>query len=578
MRTCLTLFLLLALCACQATQPIDRTPEAATGRQQKKTVVAQHYMAVTANPYASRVAADILASGGSAVDAGIAAILVLNLVEPQSSGLGGGAFLLYYDAGSGEVQSYDGRETAPRAAPQDLFYDAGRPLAFQQAVAGGRSVGVPGLLRSLELAHRQHGRLRWAELFKPAIRLAEQGFIVSPRLAGLVSGHGFKKLQRQKTARDYFFPGGEPIQAGQILKNPQFAATLRIVAAAGADSFYNGKLAERIIETVQQDANPGYLEPEDFAAYRAVEREPVCATFYANRVCGMGPPSSGGITNLQMLGLLEELDIASQPANSPQAIHLFAQAGRLAFADRAAYIADPDFVSVPTAGLLDRGYLRHRAGTVSLQRDQGKAVAGVPGQLTGAPQAGYNTEQPGTTHLSIVDRYGNALAMTASIEQGFGCGLMVGGFLLNNELTDFSFAWKDKQGKEIANRVEGGKRPRSSMAPTLVFDPQGRLKMALGSPGGSRIIPYVAQVLTATLAWRQDIQTAINQPHYTHTNGNSLDLEKGTPLEHLVPQLTRYGYQPRLRDLNSGLHGIMVTPEGLHGGADPRREGVALGD
>ncbi len=566
--------LLIIPLACRNRPVIDRSPEAHTGQSNQQLVTAKSYMVATANPYASAAGQRILQSGGSAIDAAIAVNMVLTLVEPQSSGLGGGSFILYWDQQLDRLHSYDGRETAPHSVQPDLFFDAGKPLSFQQAVAGGRAVGVPGLLRNLELTHHKHGRLPWAELFSEAIELAENGFSVSPRLSRLLAGPSRNKLLRNQAAHDYFYPQGQPLQAGQRLQNPQLAKTFRLLAAQGAKALYQGELARQIIQTVREDANPGQLALTDLANYRARERDPLCQPFYRYQICGMGPPSSGGISLLQLLSLLEQVGIDQQQPGSPQTIHLFAQAGRLAFADRDRYIADPDYSEVPIRGLLDPEYLRQRAKRIDPQQDSGKSVAGLTDVY---PLAGYSPEQPGTSHMSIIDRYGNALAQTASIEQEFGCGLMVGGFLLNNELTDFSFAWQDTSGGVIANRVEGGKRPRSSMAPTMIFDQKDKLKMVIGSPGGSRIIPYVAQTIVGTLVWRQDIQTAINQPHYLHMNGASLELEKDTPLVQQKPALEERGYRVTIRDLNSGLHGIMISEDGLAGGADPRREGLVLG-
>ncbi|MCF6179668.1 MAG: gamma-glutamyltransferase [Geopsychrobacter sp.] len=577
---CLLGLILLALSGCgNVPLSIDRTPENATGRTEQQLVRAHSYLLVSANPYASRAGQQILRKGGSAIDAAIAINMVLTLVEPQSSGLGGGSFILYWDQQDQTLHSYDGRETAPHSVDADLFNSADKPLSFQQAVAGGRAVGVPGLLKNLELAHQKHGRLPWAQLFAPAIKLAENGFIVSPRLSKLLQGDARRKLQRNAQARNYFYPHGEPLTTGQKVKNPQLAATLRLLATQGSKAFYQGEIARQITKIVQQDANPGQLRRADLISYRALERKPLCAPFYDYQVCGMGPPTSGGLTLLQMLTLLQATGIDKQQAANPQAIHLFAQAGRLAFADRAAYIADPDFIPVPVQGLLDPDYLKRRASLIDPQHDSGPVTAGHPPELNGNIwSSGYNPEQPGTSHMSIIDRYGNALSQTASIEQGFGCGLMVAGFLLNNELTDFSFAWKDQQGKPIANRVEGGKRPRSSMAPTMVFDHEGRLKMVIGSPGGSRIIPYVAQTIVSTLIWQQDIQTAINQPHYLHRNGAMLELEADTALAAYQTELMRRGYHISMRQLNSGLHGIFVEQHGYSGGADPRREGLVLGE
>lgn len=575
----LCLFLcLLVLTGCSALPHTDRPPEASTDRTQQQRVRADSCLVAAANPYATQAGKLILQQGGNAVDAAIAVNMVLTLVEPQSSGLGGGSFILFWDKATSILHTYDGRESAPKNAGPELFYSAGKPLPFQRAVAGGRAVGVPGLLKNLELAHRRHGHLPWADLFHEAIRLAENGFIVSPRLSQLLAGSSKTKLLRNDQARAYFYPEGKPLTAGQLVKNRPLAQTFRQLASRGADAFYSGEIARHIVQAVRQDTNPGGLTLDDLANYRALERDPVCGSFFDHRVCGMGPPSSCGITLLQMLALLERTGINRQQPASPQTIHLFAQAGRLAFADRALYIADPDQVAVPTNGLLDPLYLAQRARLIPPEKDAGPALAGIPdGRLSSRPQTGYSPEQPGTSHMSIIDRYGNALSQTASIEQGFGCGLMIDGFLLNNELTDFSFAWQNRSGHEIANRVAGGKRPRSSMAPTMVFNENSQLKMVIGSPGGSRIIPYVAQTIVGTLVWQQDIQTAINQPHFLHMNGATLELEAGTLLEEQKAALEERGYRVKMRDLNSGLHGIMIDDEGLEGGADPRREGLVSG-
>ncbi len=570
---------LVLLVGCRAMPTIDRTPEGATGLIPRKLVRAESYMLATANPYASKAGYRILQRGGSAIDAAVAVSMVLTLVEPQSSGLGGGSFMLYWDQQTQKLQTYDGRETAPQNVGPDLFFSEGKPLGFQQAVAGGRAVGVPGLLKSLELAHRKYGRLPWRELFSAAIRLAETGFRVSPRLNRLLGGRSRNKLLRNSVARDYFYPDDQPPVVGHLLKNPRLAESLRQIATRGSAAFYSGAIARHMVQTVQQDRNPGQLSLHDLTRYLALERTPVCSSFYAYRVCGMGPPSSGGISVLQMLTLLEAAAIDKQQAGSLRAIHLFSQAGRLAFADRALYIADPAYADVPTQGLLDPAYLKKRARLIDPVRDTGKAVAGSPPGTKSHPlQTGYNPEQPGTSHISIVDSYGNALALTASIEQGFGSGLMVDGFLLNNELTDFSFAWQNQDGRAIANRVAGGKRPRSSMAPTMVFDQNTKLKLVIGSPGGSRIIPYVTQTIVNSLVWQQNIQTAINQPHYLHRNGAELDLEKGRGLDKLKPSLEKLGYRVSIRDLNSGLHGIVVNGQNLEGAADPRREGLVIGE
>lgn len=565
---------------CLLAQPLDRTPEQATGRTSKRQAAASSFMVSTANPYASQVAYRTLKRGGSAADATVAAAMVLTLTEPQSSGLGGGGFILHWDQQNNRLQSFDGRETAPQSAQEDLFLAQGRPLGFLQAVAGGRAVGTPGLLQSLFLLHSQHGKLLWADLFSEAIRLAEEGFEVSARLAAFLQNPTNRaRLQRNPDAAAYFFPEGKALKAGQLRKNPQLGLSLRWLAHTGTSAFYRGQIAREIVRAVQQDENPGSLSLSDLARYQALEREPVCGPYAGYRVCSMGPPSSGGVTLLQILGLLEQTDIARHPPLSRQAIHLFAQAAQLAFADRNRYLADSDFVPVPLKGLLDRGYLQQRARLIDRHKNRGNKTAGTPpGSAQNPRLEGQNLEQPGTSHLSIVDSAGNAVAMTASIEQAFGSGIMVRGFLLNNELTDFSFRARGQTGELIANRVQGGKRPRSSMTPTMVFDQKHRLKLVIGSPGGSRIIPYVAQTLLGVLSWKMSIQQAIDQPHHLHRNGKNLDLERGTALTGLKAPLEALGYRVEIRTLNSGLHGILLTEKGLQGGADPRREGLVLGD
>ena len=535
-------------------------------------------MIAAANPYAAQAGHDMLARGGGAVDAAIAAQLVLNLVEPQSSGIGGGGFMLSYDARDGSVIAYDGRETAPAAVTPKLFMDSdGAPLKFFDAVIGGRAVGVPGLLAMLKLAHERHGKLPWAVLFEPAVILAEQGFSLSPRLHKLIGKA--RGLGRYATARSYFFTAdGLPIPVGTRLANPAFAATLRSIAAGGAAAFYRGDIAADMVAAVRAAAdNPGLMSLADLAAYDAKPRQPVCAGYRQWRVCGMGPPSSGGVTTLQILGLLEGFDLAALAPGSVAAVHLISEASRLAFADRARYLADDDFQPVPVRGLLDKGYLASRAAAIDPESSMGRASPGEPPFRNG----GLGADDPGgegfsTSHIAVIDSDGSAVSMTSSIESAFGSRIMVRGFLLNNQLTDFSFR-PDIDGVAVANRVEAGKRPRSSMAPTLVFDGDGRLKLSIGSPGGSRIIGYVTQSLIALLDWRLDLRTAIALPHHVNRNG-PIDLEEGTPLAALGPALVRLGHEVRITPLVSGLHGVAVTGQGLEGGADPRREGVALGD
>ena len=559
-------------------------PEGATGRQERVAVKAQQQMVVAANPLASQAGLAVLRQGGNAIDAAIAVQGVLTLVEPQSSGIGGGGFLVYYDAAQKRVITYDGRETAPAAAKPDRFLDsAGKPLAFYDAVIGGKSVGVPGLLQMLNLAHREQGKLPWRDLWQPAIALANQGFPISPRLHSLLAKDKF--LKQNPVAQNYFYQSnGEPKPLGTLLKNPDLAQVLQTVADQGVASFYQGSLAAELVQTVT--AAGGDLTLEDLSQYQARSRPPVCGNYRNYQVCGMGSPSSGGLTILQMLGILSNFDLKGMKPDTAAAVHLFSEAGRLAFSDRSVYMADSDFVPVPVAELLNPQYLRERSQLINPQRSLGTAT---PGQLptTQAGGIGQGGEFPSTTHISIVDHFGNAVSMTTSIEDAFGSRLMVRGFLLNNQLTDFSFT-PEVEGKPVANRVQPGKRPRSSMSPTLVFDnplpnqpnqPQlePQLSMVIGSPGGSSIINYVAKVLVATLDWGLDIQQAISLPNFGSRNG-ATELEAGTTITEVKSTLEGLGHRVQVMDLNSGLHGITVNPEGLIGGVDPRREGQAIGD
>jgi gamma-glutamyltranspeptidase/glutathione hydrolase len=536
-----------------------------------------NFMVAAANPHAVGAGIEILEAGGGAIDAAVAVQLVLGLVEPQSSGIGGGAFMLYFDAARRKIASFDGRETAPAAATTALFLDAtGNKMKFWDAVVGGRSVGVPGVPRMLELAHRTHGKLPWARLFEPAIRLAKQGFEVSPRLSGLIARD--KYLKRYPATGAYFHTAtGEPLPAGHILKNPEYAATLRAIAEGGADAFYKGDIARDIVGVVRGALdNPGMLSEEDLAAYEAKSRPPVCVAYRGNKVCGMGPPSSGGLTVGLILGILQHSDMDKLVPGSVDAEHLFIEAARLAYADRALYMADSDFVSVPVRGLLDPDYLKQRAGLIDGEKSMGKADAGTPPEKKTELRAPGNTlEIPSTSHFSIVDAKGNAVSMTTSVESAFGSRMMVGGFLLNNQLTDFSFQ-PERDGKPVANRVEPGKRPRSSMAPTIVLGPNDGLRLVTGSPGGSRIINYTARSVMAVLDWNLDPQWAVTRGHVISRNGK-VDLEEGTFFDEFKVGLESLGHEINVRKLNSGLHVILAENGKLYGGADPRREGIAAG-
>ncbi|MEX0638758.1 MAG: gamma-glutamyltransferase, partial [Burkholderiales bacterium] len=519
-------------------------PEAESERVERRAAYAKRFMVAAADPRAVDAGLQMLRAGGSAADAAIAAQLVLGLVEPQSSGLGGGAFALTWTEKERRVRSYDGRETAPAAAKPDRFVDRhGNPEQFMAAVMSGRSVGVPGVPRLLELLHREHGRLPWARLFEPAIRLAQKGFTKTRRLARL--------LEREPQMRPFF--------AGARIVNPEYAATLRELAHEGAGAFYRGPIAADIVRAVDAD-----LALADLAAYRVIERDPVCGQYRGQRICGMGPPSSGAIGVLQILGILERTNFRRAAPGSAEAVHLFSEAARLAYGDRARHVGDPDFNRVPVARMLAPAYLEARARLIG-ERSMGYAL---PGTL--------DPETPGTSHLSVVDGDGDAVAMTTSIEMGFGSRILVRGFLLNNQLTDFSFR-PEFLGQPAVNRVQGGKRPRSSMAPTLVFGREGKLHMVLGSPGGLAIINFVAKTLVATLDWRMDIQQAISAPNFGSTNGPTF-LERGTEYEALGDALAERGHVLNFARLTSGLHGIERVPSGWRGGADPRRAGLAAGD
>ncbi|MFD0858237.1 gamma-glutamyltransferase [Roseovarius aquimarinus] len=538
-------------------------------------VEAEDWMIVTAHPLASRAGARVLREGGSAADAMVAAQLVLGLVEPQSSGLGGGAFLVWYDARSGALTTLDGRETAPQGVSPTLFQQGGAPMGFFEAVVGGRSVGVPGTPMLLAEAHARWGRLDWADLFTEAQDHAANGFEVSPRMAASIAANA-DTLDRFPATRDYFLPGGRALTAGERLSNPDYAETLALFATEGPAPFYTGEIARKITRAVQSaPGNPGTLGLLDMILYSVKERPAVCAPYRGHGVCGMGPPSSGALAVGQTLGALAAYDLAALGPDAPDARRLIGDASRLAFADRGRYVADPDFVPVPTEGMLDPAYLAERGKLL----DEGRALETV---APGRPEFdhallwadGLSPERASTSHISIVDGYGNALSMTTTIENAFGSRLMAAGFLLNNELTDFSFA-SHEDGLPIANAPAPGKRPRSSMAPTIVMK-DGAPRLVLGSPGGSRIIPYVANAIVGHLDWSMDVQEVASMPHAVNRFG-TYDLEAGTRAEALAGPLRDLGYEVELRDLNSGLH-IIAIGETLTGGADPRREGLAIGD
>jgi len=553
-------------------------------------------MAAAANPLAAEAGREMLRQGGSAIDAAIAMQAVLTLVEPQSSGIGGGAMIVLWDGK--QVRTYDGRETAPAGATEKLFLNAdGKPMAFTQAQIGGRSVGTPGVLRALELAHRQHGRLPWAKLFEPAIKLAEQGFAISPRLHSLLTADPLIRQSPDMAA--YFLNEDGSVKAvGTRLQNPKLAAVFKRIASEGADALYKGPIAEEIVAKVQQHANPGSLSLNDLQRYQAKERAPLCTDYKRWQVCGMPPPSSGGIAVAQTLGTLQALETrdprlslaplkpvkTNKPAGiepNPQAVHLIAEAERLAYADRAQYVADTDFVPVPVKGLIDPGYLTSRASLIG-ERSMGSAKPGTPPGVQMAYAPDRSPLRISTSQVVAVDDLGGAVSMTTTIEAAFGSHLMVQGFLLNNQMTDFSFI-PEENGHKVANRVEPGKRPRSSMAPTLIFDRNtGEFVATVGSPGGSQIIEYVAKTTIGLLDWNLDAQSVINLPNFGSRNGPT-ELEQGQFSAALIKTLKDKGHTVSEIDMTSGTQAIVRVKDAqgnatLTGGADPRREGVAVGD
>ncbi len=582
-------------------------PEAASGYTEKPGWAARRFAVAAANPLATQAGYEILKAGGSAIDAAIAVQMVLALVEPQSSGIGGGAFLLHSSGST--VEAFDGRETAPAAADEKLFLNAeGKPMAFYEGVVGGRSVGTPGTVRMLEMAHQQHGKLPWATLFAPAIRLSSNGFQVSPRLAALLKDEKYLAKNDAAAAAYFYKADGSPVDVGSTLRNPALADVLGQIAAKGSAALLDGPVAEAIVRKVQAHAvNPGKLALSDLRNYQAKKRDPLCSDYNASgksyRICGMPPPSSGAIAIGQILGILNNTPAAtlplaagmggvpgsSAPAPSADWLHLYTEASRLAFADRGQYLGDPDFVDAPAGNwmsLLEPRYLADRARLIQPGGPSMKtAQPGVPGAVKTAYAAMPDQPEYGTSHISVIDGYGNALAMTTTIEDQFGSRMMTdggtgkpGGFLLNNELTDFSFAPTGADGKPVANRVQPGKRPRSSMAPTLVFEKAtGKLVMSGGSPGGALIIHFTAKTLYGVLNWGLNAQQAINLPNFGSLNGPSI-LEEGRFSQATIEALRTRGAEVREMKMTSGLQAIQTTPSGFFGGADPRREGLVRGD
>lgn len=599
--TLITAALTLAACNAPPSSPSGVTlpvaPEAASGfRTDLQTRYASRHMAAAANPLAAAAGREMLRQGGSAIDAAIAMQAVLTLVEPQSSGIGGGALIVLWDGKN--VRTYDGRETAPAGATEKLFLQAdGQPMPFTQAQIGGRSVGTPGVLRALELAHQKHGRLPWAKLFEPAIQLAEQGFAISPRLHQLIASDS--SMQRSPDMMAYFLNAdGSPKAVGTLLKNPALATVLKRIAKEGPDALYKGPIAEEIVAKVQGHKNPGSLSLNDLKGYQAKERAPLCTDYKRWQVCGMPPPSSGGIAVAQILGTLQALESrdprlalapltplkTNKPAGiepAPEAVHLISEAERLAYADRAQYVADTDFVPVPVKGLVDPAYLASRAALIG-DRSMGSAKPGTPPGIQVAYAPDRSPLRISTSQVVAVDDQGGAVSMTTTVEAAFGSHLMVQGFLLNNQMTDFSFI-PEENGQKVANRVEPGKRPRSSMAPTLIFDRQsGEFLATVGSPGGSQIIEYVAKSTIGLLDWNLDPQAAISLPNFGSRNGPT-ELEQGQFSPALIQALKDKGHAVNEIDMTSGTQAIVRVKDAsgkasLAGGADPRREGEALGD
>lgn len=573
----LTLSILAKPVSMQATAQEAVQPEETLKIEQKKAITAQHFMVSAAHPLATKAGYDVLKKGGTAADAAVAVQLMLNLVEPQSSGLGGGSFLVYWDAGKQQMTTFDGRERAPLAAtPRYWLKDDGTAMKWFAAVVGGRSVGVPGTLKLLETVQKRYGNQKWADLITPVRTQAEKGFDISPRLAtSIARATGKRKLDLFAPARAYFFaPDGRPRKAGTRLRNPAFAKLLATIQTEGSTPFYEGDIAKDIVAAVKTDINPGILTLEDMKAYRVIERKPVCIPYRGHEVCGMGPPSSGAHTIGQIMGILSQFDL---PKLGPglKSTHLYLEAAKLAYADRGLYMADSDYTPMPE-GLLNTAYLKSRASLINPNKSMGKAEAGTPPwKETRLYAPDTEKERPGTTHIAIVDRYGNAVSLTSSIETGFGSRVMTHGILLNNELTDFART-PEKEGKPVANRVEGGKRPRSSMSPTIVLK-DNKPVLIIGSPGGSRIINYVARAIIAVLDWNIDLQAAVSRPHIVNRNGKT-DIEENTEATHLISGLEALGHAVKVRNLNSGLHAIQIRNGQLIGAADPRREGIALGD
>lgn len=569
MTKALRLFLPLALLGACAAQP------ATEARPQTAAAVRAGGAVSSADPRASEAGREILRAGGSASDAAIAMMAALTVVEPQSSGIGGGGFFLVHDAAGNRIETYDGRETAPAAATPHYFFMDGKPLSHAEAVPGGKSVGVPGNLRMMAKVHERHGKLPWARLFDPAIRLAREGFAITPRLYRSLSANRGNILS--PWARQQFFgPDGEPKPVGTVLKNPDLAAFLQTLAARGPDSFYVGPAAQDLIQTVANaPRNPSPMTLGDLASYEAKERPPVCGTYRSYRICGMGPPSSGGTTVYAILKQLEGFDLASLGKDNPVGWHLIAESMRLAYADREVYLADPEYIDVPVAGLIDPAYLAARARLISPDRSIAHVTAGKPAGAKPMP-AVADGEVPATSHMVAVDRAGNVANVTSTIEGAFGSGLTSNGYFLNNELTDFTIV-PEKDGLVVGNRVEGGKRPRSSMAPTIVYGPDGKVRIAIGAAGGVTIIAQIAKALIGVLDWNLSAGEAIALPQIIG-RGDRVTVERDSALEAMIPALAALGTKAVPANPSFKANAIERTPAGWRGAADPRSEGVALAE
>ena len=553
------------------------TGEGYSGFRDLVVVNGKKHMISTSHEMASIAGQEVLKKGGNAIDAVIAAQMVLNVVEPQSSGIGGGAFLLYYNAKTKETHYYNGRETAPQSASDKIFLDAnGKPREFSDVVHGGLSVGTPGLLKLLKAVHEKYGKLPWEELFDPAIKIADVGFPMENRITVITDNlNSLKKFD--PLAKFYYDKDGKSKPIGDLIKNPELSDTFKIIAKEGIDSFYNGKIADDIVAAVKDSKiNPGYLSKQDLEDYQIKEGDLICGTYRVKyKICSMPLPSSGGVTMLQILGILENFDLSKIKPSSLEAVHLISEATRLAYADRNKYLAD--VANVPVAEMLDKSYLKERSALINLYKAMPKVESGT---FPGSDKLGYvindKSERSSTTNISVIDDEGNAIVMTSSIEYLFGSGLMVDGFVLNNQLTDFSFV-PEIDGKPVANRLEPRKQPRSSMSPTFIFNnDNGKLLMVVGSPGGPRIIQYVVKTIIANLDWNMDIQKAISLPNHVVLN-NIIELENRTSLVELQKELVEMGHETKIVDITSGISAITVSDSGLSGGADPRRSGIAAG-